>query len=420
MGGLNASTKEKEMIKLFLESTGAGAAGSTKLRWCVSKDVAEKTKGREVYLLIAVAAEGKRLNKQFALRQAVPLNAGLTHINFMYAGINRVFAKLYYGTKKEAERSLNEVWGYRCFSLNDGNADWEETSVSCETRRKELEARLAELPKPEEGQPDPDAAEREQLANDLQRCTGRLETIKEEEEIRGVSDPIHVPTDCFAKEWPTWLNDWVNWVDWSGRPLDECNRRRRALFSFTIQPIIVFFNLLFRFIAALFLGLLGTRKVGYDAVVRPIKNSVTDVWESASAPFWFPGQTRDSPVRLVFAPFCPLFIIISMIATHQIFGFGLHAIHWWILAAIAGVAAVEIVILLGVGGILLIGTYSHILNPFKWIAYFLSGGSPTVSAEDVARLECTGDCVPDPTKDRKTIMLWYKDVKARVCKPMQG
>ena len=408
------------MIKLFLESTGAGAAGSTKLRWCVSEDVAEKTRGREVYLLIAVAAEGRSLNRQRALRQAVPLNAGLTYINFMYAGINRVFAKLYYGTKKDAEYALNSVWGVEFFSLNDGKTDWVETSVSCESRRALLELRLTELPQVEEGQQDPHAAEREQVTHDLRRCTDRLETIKTEEDVRGISDPIHVPTDCFAKEWPTWLNDWVNWVDWSGRPLDECNRRRRALFSFTIQPIIVFFNLLFRFVAALFLGLLGTRNVGYDAVVRPVKDSVTDVWESTTGPFWLPVHSNDSPTRLALAPFCPLFFILSMIATRQIFGFGLHAMHWWILVALASIAAVEIGLLLAVGGIVLLGAYGHIINPFRWIAYFLSGGSPTVSAEDVARLECTGDCVPDPTKDRKTIMLWYKDVKARVCKPMQG
>ena len=130
------------MIKLFVDSKQAGAAGSVKLRWCVSKDVLEQTKDCEVYLLIFVVADGKSTRSTRALHQAVQLNAGATYISFMYAGINRVFARVFYGTKKEAESLLDHPSVHHCSIENGG---WEYTVATEEARIARDEARIAEL-----------------------------------------------------------------------------------------------------------------------------------------------------------------------------------------------------------------------------------------------------------------------------------
>ncbi len=408
------------MIKLFVDSKQAGAAGSVKLRWCVSKDVLEQTKDCEVYLLIFVVADGKSTRSTRALHQAVQLNAGATYISFMYAGINRVFARVFYGTKKEAESLLDHPSVHHCSIENGG---WEYTVATEEAIIARDEARLAELILTpvvlKAGEPDLSLVESTQLNQSIERHKRTLEEIRAIEKTRGISDPINVPADCFAKEWPDWLNGWVNWMGWNGRALDECNRRRRALFSFTIQPFIVLMSILIRLLAAICSTAVGFG-VNYVAIVRPFKYDLREAVAWTSPPFWFPGDERRSPARIALAPFCPAFLAISLIAMRAAFGFGLQSVGWWILAAIGGVYALGIFIALVLfcGGLFV--EYGRFLNPLKWIAYFLSGGSAKLSAEDLARLECTGNCEPDPSKERKTIFLWYEAFKAKVCKPMQG
>lgn len=56
---------------------------------------------------------------------------------------------------------------------------------------------------------------------------------------------VDVPLECFAKEPPEWEKEWVNWL-FRDKCIDQCHYRRRRIFAYTVQPLIMMLNLFWR------------------------------------------------------------------------------------------------------------------------------------------------------------------------------
>jgi hypothetical protein len=92
---------------------------------------------------------------------------------------------------------------------------------------------------------------------------------------------IEVPSEFFAKELSASETWWLGL--WLGELWDECNIRRRRLFAYTIQLLLVgiwvFLKCSVRVLVASFLsGVLLQRKVHWEVVLHPFDYRIVDVW----------------------------------------------------------------------------------------------------------------------------------------------
>lgn len=122
--------------------------------------------------------------------------------------------------------------------------------------------------------------------------------------------PVTVPKEAFAKEPPSWIASWVNSMH-DDLPRDQCQFRRRAMFAFTIQPIIAAALLLlalvgfaFKFLYALALLLYGYRAILWHNLVR-LDEDIRDRYADDSKKYWL----KD---RWWLFPLTPLFVLVYL------------------------------------------------------------------------------------------------------------
>lgn len=423
------------MLQLFLDSTKVQDGGLIKLRWCIPSAIRDELKGREAYVLIVVQPQGKPNHLRYQVRQLVQLNAGATFISFRYAGDNKVFARILIGERRLLESFLRGSDDY----LNADGTDWLNTTESItakiapmEVRVKQIDAMLSDTASaPTDGRLNILTQERDQLRNLIGMEKDGLQRIKREEQMRGITPTLNVPTEAFGKEWPKWLNTYMSFLSWGGKPLDECNRMHRLLWvGIPVQPFLMAGSFLVRLVGAVVLGLVvGVRRINYAAVFRLVKYGFPDVFRGLSTPFWLhdsEAEKKESPWRILLAPLCPLFILIMSLFLRRMHpeyfaGEFLYlvvaaiAVGYAIMAGFMAILALVMLILMPNWD-----EVAHFLNPLRWLGMFLSGGSAKVDDGDLDRLVCTGDCLPEDRKERPTLRLWILRKKASSCRPLQG
>ncbi len=91
---------------------------------------------------------------------------------------------------------------------------------------------------------------------------------------------VTIDAKFFAKEPPEWLKWWVNLWHYD-LPVDQCSFRRRMIGAFTVQPPLIALWIVFaafsRTLGALVATSLGSRQVGWSAIVHPLRDSFNDI-----------------------------------------------------------------------------------------------------------------------------------------------
>ncbi len=283
------------MLHLWVEKQ-TGAEARIPLRWCVDKETVDTIKERGVtpYLLIVVVTDGKEYK-----RKLVPLDQMMEYISFRNPGINTV----------NAACVCNRV--LEVMDINE---------------HKEYHVRFHPS---DEGEINFSFLEDNYLCNI---------SVMAQASVR-----IDVAQEFFAPEPPRWLLRWA--THYWGTPLtDQCDFRKRIIFSFTVQPFLVFvssciealalcFVEIVAFASALFLLSLGMRNIQWGYVIWPWNEwpwekdflkefpRLHNIWEQCfykKGHGWSEGSgsifIRDRTGKqrtfgLVFLPFMPLILL---------------------------------------------------------------------------------------------------------------
>lgn len=223
------------MLELQISNIDA-SSGAIAVSWCVSKNVLQYLADRQItdpqlIIVISPSESNPRSSPFKELRKVVPLKDLVAYLELPCPGENNIWAMISTCHNRRSsrryylERSHNLY--YNDLITPDG-ADWAEN----------IRAMVAEW--------------KEEVPNML---FGPL--------------PVDVPQECFAPEPPEWEKAWVNHFFLNLSP-DQCHYRRRRLFAYSIQPLIMLGNLFLRFLLVLFACLVGARNLSLRYLLHPL------------------------------------------------------------------------------------------------------------------------------------------------------
>jgi hypothetical protein len=355
-----------------------------------------------------VAPEGKQYGKHKEYRKVAPLSDLMTYVELRTAGPNKIWGFISLNEKKTA-RSCYLNREYSTFStdiLEYDGSDWGWSQKSYAQNNPELYAE---------------------------------------------SLPIVVPTGVFAKEPPEWEKTWVN-LFFRQKPMDQCDYRRRRLFAYSAQPIIMFFNLLFRLVMLFAAAMVGKRGCSFKYLLHPIQYDMETQFDVFKGGCVFIRSDRDGDninstggtfayiIRKFWSlPFIPVFSIPTAIffyfAPHRavvVFAHIIGGLTGFILAGVLLICFIEfgsaskffggIARFLGIigGGIhkLLNRLVPEKKDPFKPVQFWY------LQQDEMEYLACKPDKTPMtfaklPPKKR-TFNLYFQEIKSKVCKPFSA
>ena len=387
------------MFELKIASNDA-TSGTIPISWCVSHETIKllgDDNVKEPQVVIVVAPDGDKYSPQKEYRKVVPLQDLMTYIEFRSSGANKIWGFISLRDKKDVrDRYLTRENGeYQTDVLNSDGTEWSYAFK-------------------------PEHAPRNLLLNSP------------------VLD-VKVPKECFASEPSKWEKVWVNHF-FRDKCLDQCKFRRRRLFAYGLQPLIMLGNLLVRFVCLLAAVAIVARKISFKPLIHPLNYdipeaaSVTtggsfcvqqlpedkkDHWEAETV-----GQTYSYLFRSYWSvPGMPVIAIpLILLAVH----------HCWIALIALGAGVTLALIIVGIVSAIMTGTIGR---SSSWLRKFLQGklhknveGEEGEDSEnwfsDRDELEAL-ICTPDrkaaslaslPAK-KKTMRLRFLDLKSKVCRP---
>lgn len=222
------------MLKLIVDNSEA-VDSVMPMRWCVGKETLQRLKEKGVtdpYLFLVVVHSGVEVN-----RHLVPLDQMMEYVEFQRPGKHTIFGTIVWGYPGQSKKNLRKN-----FLGRDGCKVIDEFELEGEFLKDRLPV----------------------------GCHAEF-----------VELDVIVPAEFFAKEPPAWEKRWVNlWFE--TRPRDQCQFRKRRFVAYTIQPPAVLFWLMIKFLIEFFtatgLLLAGMRNVDLDPLIHLWKKDIDDVW----------------------------------------------------------------------------------------------------------------------------------------------
>lgn len=373
------------------------SSGSVGVSWCLDHEILKElaAKGLHDPQIVIVVAPTKHYHTAKESRKVVPLKDLMTYIECRVAGDNKIYGLIsFMEPKKAREHYLVKEDGVYLNNV----LDYDGESYS---------SRLL-------GQEDSDDID-----------SGNYKYL---------SEPlaISVPKGVFAPEPPKWEKQWVN-LFFRSKVIDQCHYRKRRMFAYSVQLLIVGFNLLVRSVLLL-LGLLtGARDLSLK-YLNPISyrwKDVFEIWERGSI-FIF-RQPEDEnpnedlkyiPAGYLFrsfwlAPLMPLIAIPVLLLYwfgHPVWASGiLLSLFLFLPALLVGTSYLAVN---GNGGRIVKKVWGTVTN------MFVSDELWYMQQEDMQLITCNTEKKPTtynsiPAK-RKTVRLRFQNLKTKVCKPFSA
>ena len=251
----------------------------------------------------------------------------------------------------------------------------------------------------------------------------------------------------FAKtppRWMTWLGQ--RYTFWDRAPRDQCDLRRRAIFTgvtlpfvtaalllfyATIGTIIVAINLLITGVLLLF----GMRELNFAPVRHPLAHTPNEIWMTQKASVWWTKKEVHTRVRIsytdtyvtytdrhpVFFAVNPPAVVVSTLAglvLYHFFGSVLFIILGVMTAFLIGLVILVVGVIVGGS----IPQYNLRRSEKKKLEAKEASRYARVSLRrDLELLACDGRSrevrVSALPKGRRTVVLRFQDLKSKVCRP---
>ena len=268
-------------MKLLMESVTPDNP-TVAVRWCLNKAEQEallKVKER-VFVLISIAYENEAED-----RFLCSVEEAMTHLVFRFAGKHKVFSRLIWSFSDEiARRKFESILLERMDSVTYSTQvlSYHHTEFQDGFAYSVVDADCFSM--------------------------GSAEVVE-----------IDVDKDHFAKEPPQWLKSWVNEM-YNTPPRDQCEFRRRAIWAFSAQPLIILVAFVLYFTIAticLFVGVsLLARGLQPRFILQPGVGKDEFVWKSIEINYtkrlslwsWEDKMGNLKPWRLLVTP---LFLVVE-------------------------------------------------------------------------------------------------------------
>ena len=347
------------MLKLFIKNNVV-TSGTVPISWCIDEETINNFVKKGVADPVIVISVFPEHNKSKDHRIIAPLRDLMAYVEFFCKGKNRIFAFVC-SSMEEAKMYLEPSSYNKYFhSVGNYNGDDYATDFNMELRAEPLE--------------------------------------------------IEVPAECFAPEPPEWEKCWVNWL-FRQPPIDQCDYRRRRMFAYSIQHIIMAFNLIWRILITLLALSIGSKEFSFRPLLHPIDvpiEYVTDICEGGSI-FIGKGESRFlNYARMIFMPiiFIPL-VIFFIVGAKGAFSLLLVL---KIFALIIGAIVVTVATCVGI---------CHIIEVYEEKQKFWY-----LNKEQMKAVLCDGSAKTTelsklPRKNR-SIKLRFYDLKSKVCRPFSS
>lgn len=386
------------MLELHVTDTNV-SGGSIKVSWCLTKEALKELVDRKVkdpYIIFCVAPyDDSPLNSRYSeykeSRKAVPLKDMIAFLDFSCSGQNRIWAWLA-SSKEAAHRYLLKSNGSYDFSvLNNVGTDYRGWEIS-----RMCLFGPAYLPKAydDDGQfnhEGPDSDYIDYSGTSLAKPVS-----------------VYVPEECFAPEPAQWEKTWVNHF-FPNKCVDQCSFRRRRLFAYTLQPVMMTVNLLLRFLIFVFALLFGARDLSLKYLSHPLTYALTDSFEMFLGGTVFVLRTRHSVLNFLPLVFMP-YVLAVLFALYM-----------------AKVLLLVLLVVSVCSGVLFLAFHAaraHLGERFvSWLENLSDGDSEPWYADEAEQslILCTGEVKPVklsalPARHR-TIKLRFYDLKSKICRP---
>lgn len=398
------------MLQLLIN--GTEAQGSVvPIRWCVSKGDLAKiadnvAAGTRLYLaMIIIDPHGREKRRLF------PLENMMEYVYFQAPGKNTVVAKV---IKVSSRHEYGNVWDE---VLSKRNGHYETTIYS-------------------------------RHSYTWNNSFGTIHDGEDNEIVFSAAVDVIVPETAFAKEPPEWEKKYVHLI-WRTPALNQCEYRRKRIFAYTVQPIILVLGAALGLIIVplvyavlLVVGVLGPAIFGYYpsdpmAFVKFWENDgVDDTFDGADIKRWFPVRATKvnklvkSSKTVFFSPFArpwlPLLVILVIQMNNTAQGSTMHwsineVILTGILIWVMFVTALAVIDLVEIVGMRIAQKINKRANveperptadkDKEALKKAIISSYGTASC-DFLDLSAKLDALP-----HKTVRLVYEDFKAKVCKP---
>lgn len=377
----------KTSFELHVADTDV-TSGTIAVSWCLTKELLQNLADRglqDPQVVICVAPVGARYHIKKEYRKVVSLKDLMAYIEFRCPGKNKIYAFIPMVDKRKARNH---------FLCKDGGAF--ATSI---------------------------------IDYDGSRWRDTLSSLESKDVVT-----VNVPKECFAREPREWEKQWVNHL-FKAKPIDQCDFRRRRIFSYLLQPLIMLGNFALRLLMLIVALIIGSRGVGkINRVYKLLTYSLEDAWEmlKGGTIFFRPEPTkykyREPSTALEICsyaiqrgwslPFMPLLFVPLCIA------FMIHGVVHTLVFMAAVLVGTSVVL-----GLLCLVFYTlakeqreRILN--WWDSLFLDENLWYTDEDEVGYLVCDGIDKPRkvsklPRKHR-TFKLRLSELKSQVCRPFAG
>lgn len=369
------------------------SSGTVPVSWCVDHETLKLLSDRNVedpQVVIVVSPTGSSYHSSKEYRKVVPLKDLITYIEFRSSGTNKVWGFISLRPLKDANnRYLTRDYGdFKTDILSyDGN-DW---SITFQPHYNPNNVLLNSTPL-----------------------------------------TVEVPKQCFAKEPWAWEKAWVN-AFFRTKCIDQCDFRRRRIFAYTIQPILMFFNIMVRLLILLVSAAVGARNCSIQPVIHPFRYSIGDAQEIISGgsifirqlpedskSHWDPDSVR-SGLSYLFRSFylLPLMPIVSIPLVL------LTVYHHWMVLLLIGAAVIGGLIIFSIVTAILTGTFGlfgkQIYQKLSALNKDEDSNLWYMQRNEMDLLVCNTSKKPltlaSLPSNKKTMRLRFLDLKAKVCKP---
>ncbi|HAU66489.1 TPA: hypothetical protein DCW61_04025 [Candidatus Uhrbacteria bacterium] len=384
------------MLKIQIKEPST-QTGSICVSWYVDPKLLQLLDGlcvEKPYVLLITAPTGDRYDIGKEQRTLAPLKDGMSYVSFATDGENVIHAVVVWDYKQDEKELKRIVLRKYCREWNRELLDYNGEKI--DSRWREYWGII-----------------------DVEEQDSRFKQYATD------SLNVPVPAGCFAKPAPAWEQPWVN-LWFQEPPINECEYDKRRLWAYSIQPPIMFLNWILRVSLTLIALLSGFRQINWTPVFHLLSNGISETLENFKNPnyFWpksWGKTTLGSCARMQLVTLSPPFLL-SIIGSIWFFERTDLKTSLFLTAEFYGKLFATTACLFFIGLILwsIIKTMRKVIKPKSTSpSHRIPAQRDYMRPENVEFLSShkgprTYSTLP---RQRKTVQLWFKDTKARRCKP---
>lgn len=388
--------KDKTMFEIKVSDVDV-SAGSIPVSWCLDMETIAKLSEDKVKdpQVVIITAPVNNYHVRKESRKVVPLKDLMAYVEFKSSGPNKIWAFISTRGREYAKDTYLSRRGgeYITDILDNGGDEW--SVLFAHTKYDE---------------------------------NGEYAGRTKEPDFASIVD-VEVPAGVFAAEPSQWEKNWVNHF-FKEKCVDQCDFRRRRLFAYTLQPVIILLQQVIRLAITLLSAAILSKGFSFKPLLNPLAMDMDDTWDLLRGGSLFVRELREDKEydvpkttkkiisycvrKFLLVPFLPIIVIpVVLLALFKPVGLAIFS-------------SAFIVILLGLLLVAFIG--GGAAKQFIKKVLDLLSDEPAeawyLNQEEITLLTCNPEKKPLtfntlPAK-KQSLKLRFLNLKSKVCRPFSA